>query len=272
MTTRLAILVAMSVLLSVGPAAHAQVAETRYLTPSPDIAKAIAAAELSQTIISPNRKIAALVTLNSVPLIAELAQPMLRLAGMRINPETNNQHFNYRTPTIARLSLISIADGKERPVSLPERGGIQWVQFSPDGTKIALTQASQRGVALLLVDTASGAVRQLTQPVLNRTWGEACDWQHDGRALLCRIVPAGRGQAPHEARVPTGRGCRSTTARQRRSGLARTSSPAPMTMRSSSTTSPASSPSSMRPLAPCRHSVRRACSRACPYRPTANTC
>ena len=164
MTTRLAVLAAVSVLLSAGPTAYAQTPEARYLTPPPEIAKAIDAAQLPQTILSPNRKVAALVTLSSVPAIADLSQPMLRLAGMRINPETNNQHFNYNTPTIAKLSLISVIDGKERPVSLPERGDVQWVRFSPDGTRIALTQASQRGVALLLVDTTSGAVRQLTQP------------------------------------------------------------------------------------------------------------
>jgi dipeptidyl aminopeptidase/acylaminoacyl peptidase len=204
MRTRLSVLAAIGVLLLAGPTARAQAPETRYLTPPSEIAKAIAAAELPQTIVSPNRRVAALITLNSVPSISELAQPMLRLAGMRINPETNNEHFNYRTPTITKLSLISIADGKERPVTLPDRAAIQWAQFSPDGTKIALTHADQKGVALLLVDAASGAVRQLTQPVLNRTWGEACDWLHDGRALLCRTVPAARAAAPREARVPVG--------------------------------------------------------------------
>lgn len=204
MRNRLAVLAAVSVIVSAGPAAYAQTPEARYLTPPPDIAKAIDAAQLPQTLLSPNRKVAALITLNSVPAIADLSQPMLRLAGMRINPETNNQHFNYNRPTIAKLSLISVTDGKQRPVSLPERADVQWVRFSPDGSKIALTQASPRGVALLLVDTASGAVRQLTQPVLNRTWGEACEWLGDGRALLCRTVPAGRQQAPREARVPVG--------------------------------------------------------------------
>ena len=204
MTNRLAVLAAVSVLVSATSATQGQTPEVRYLTPPPEIAKAIQAAQLPQTIVSPNRKVAALVTLHSVPTIAELSQPMLRLAGMRINPETNNQHFNYRTPTIAKLSLISITDGKERPVALPERGGVQWVRFSPDGTKIALTQTSQQGVALWLVDTASTAVRQLTQPVLNRTWGDACEWLSNGRAFLCRTVPAGRGQSPRDARVPAG--------------------------------------------------------------------
>ena len=259
MTTRLAVLAAVSVLLSAGPTVRAQAPETRYLTPPPEIAKAIDAAQLPQTILSPNRKVAALVTLSSVPSIADLSQPMLRLAGMRINPETNNQHFNYNKPTIAKLSLISVVDGKERPVSLPERGDVQWVRFSPDGTKIALTQASQRGVALLLVDTTSGAVRQLTQPVLNRTWGDACEWLSDGRALLCRTVPAGRAAATARgegARRPASAAER--RARPQPPGPVRTSSPALTTMRSSSITSPASSPSSMRPPALSRRLERRA--------------
>ncbi len=112
MTHRLAVLAAVTVLVSASPQSQAQTPEVRYLTAPPEIAKAIHAAQLPQTLISPNRKVAALVTLQSVPSIAELAQPMLRLAGMRINPESNNQHFNYRTPTIAKLSLISVSRRK----------------------------------------------------------------------------------------------------------------------------------------------------------------
>src|SRR5215472_11659210 len=50
------------------------------------------------------------------PPIAELAQPMLRLAGLRINPKTNGLHnstFN------SSLSLRKIPEGTEIKVDLP---------------------------------------------------------------------------------------------------------------------------------------------------------
>ncbi|MFN2447848.1 MAG: prolyl oligopeptidase family serine peptidase [Vicinamibacterales bacterium] len=205
MRSRLAIFAAAVCLMLAGPERPgAQSAEGQYLTPPPDIVKAIDASELPQWIVSPTKKVVAQITLDSVPSIEQLSQPMLRLAGMRINPETNNQHFNYRASPIAKLSLMTLGEKKERPIHLPAGGGVQWSRFSPDGSRIALTQATAKGVSLLLVDAASGTVKPLTPPVLNGTWGEPCRWLDDGRALLCRTVTASRGQAPREARVPGG--------------------------------------------------------------------
>ena len=51
------------------------------------------------------------------PAIADLAQPMLRLAGVRINPRTNGQSSN-RT-YITGLSVKALPNGAERPITLP---------------------------------------------------------------------------------------------------------------------------------------------------------
>ncbi len=205
MRTRIAILAAAVSLAAATPRlAWAQGADARYMSAPADIATALAASEMPQPILSPARNVAALITLRSLPTIEELAQPMLRLAGRRINPETNNAHFAYQAPSIAALSLMTLPDGQTRPVNLPPGGGVQWARFSPDGSRIALTQATPKGVSLWLVETATGATRQLTQPVLNRTWGDACAWLSDGKALLCRVVPSRRGPAPTLARVPAG--------------------------------------------------------------------
>src|SRR5262245_60705944 len=50
------------------------------------------------------------------PSIAELAQPMLRLAGLRINPRTNGLH---NTTFNSSLSLRKIPEGTEIKVDLP---------------------------------------------------------------------------------------------------------------------------------------------------------
>ena len=68
----------------------------------------------------------------SMPSLAELAQPMLRLGGVRINPKTNGLHraVRYRT-----LTIKSPASGTERKVTLPANAAIGWVGFSPDSTR-----------------------------------------------------------------------------------------------------------------------------------------
>ena len=50
------------------------------------------------------------------PPITELAQPMLRLAGLRINPNTSGPH---RDNYFVAMSLKKIADGSERKIDLP---------------------------------------------------------------------------------------------------------------------------------------------------------
>ena len=52
----------------------------------------------------------------SMPSIAELAQPMLRLGGVRINPKTNGLH---RAVRYRNLTIKNPADGTERKVTLP---------------------------------------------------------------------------------------------------------------------------------------------------------
>src|ERR1700751_2408557 len=60
--------------------------------------------------VSPSRDVVLLETPASYPTIADLAQPMLRLAGLRINPLTNGPHNPAR---VVAMSLKRIADGHE---------------------------------------------------------------------------------------------------------------------------------------------------------------
>ena len=64
-----------------------------YLTPPPAIVDIMEAEPLPMAIVSPKRDVMALLSRTSMPSIAEVAQPMLRLAGLRINPRTNGPHL-----------------------------------------------------------------------------------------------------------------------------------------------------------------------------------
>jgi hypothetical protein len=50
----------------------------------------------------------------SAPRIAELAEPMLRLGGLRINPRTNGPH---RNAAVSGITLKTIATGASRTVA-----------------------------------------------------------------------------------------------------------------------------------------------------------
>ena len=74
---------------------------------------------LPQAIVSPNRQTMALTKARAYPTIAELSQPMYRLAGSRVNPKTNGAHRASGLPGtgIYTITLKKIADGE--PWTMP---------------------------------------------------------------------------------------------------------------------------------------------------------
>ena len=76
------------------------------------------------------------------PPIAELAQPMLRIAGMRINPKTNGLH---NTTFNSSLTLRKIPEGTEIKVDLPANAKLSLGRWSPDATPLRVHQHHRPG-------------------------------------------------------------------------------------------------------------------------------
>lgn len=187
------------------PLAVARAQDAPYLTPPPAVVRAIDGSVQPLPIVSPARDIVALVDQDAMPPIAELAQPLLRLAGQRINPVAGNIHFTYRALPIKAITLRTIRNDKTMAVPLPKDGGAFGAfRFSPDGRRVALTRAAQGGLELWMIDVASGAPRKVTGAILNGVWGDACEWAADSRTLLCLTIPGDRGAAPRALAVPAG--------------------------------------------------------------------
>ena len=151
--------------------------------------------------LSPTRDVLALLERSSMPTIAEVSAPVLRIAGQRINPRTNGPH---RAQVYRSLSLKAIADGAERKVTLPPQPRLSWVGFSPDGKRFAFTQTGATGIELWLGDSATGQAKAVTPAQLNASLNTPCEWVGEGASLLCRFVAADRGMAPPAPAVPTG--------------------------------------------------------------------
>ena len=153
--------------------------------------------------LSPDRATLALYDRANLPPIAELAEPMLRLAGYRINPRNNGQ-ANSRTAWLTGLSFQPVAGGPARTVSLPANARFVSPSWSPDGRSLALLMDAPTGLELWTVDVASGRARKLTDARVNATVGGAVDWLPDSSGLLVRMTPEGRGAAPDVSRPPEG--------------------------------------------------------------------
>src|SRR5918999_3118617 len=97
-------------LVLVTAALAADPASAQYQVPPKEIVDILDAPPLPTAAVSPSRQVMALLERPSMPPIADLAQPMLRLAGLRINPRTNGPH---RAQTLRGITLVNVADGTD---------------------------------------------------------------------------------------------------------------------------------------------------------------
>jgi dipeptidyl aminopeptidase/acylaminoacyl peptidase len=135
------------------------------------------------------------------PPIADLAQPMLRLAGIRINPATNGRHH---PPRFTGLHIVTVADGKQQEIKLPQNAYLNIPEWSPDGQHFAFTNIGANGFELWVGDAASATAHRVGQLRVNPILGEPLQWMPDGQTLLVQTVPQDRGNPPAELKVPDG--------------------------------------------------------------------
>ncbi len=180
----------------------------KYVLPPQAIVDVFDAEFLPQTIVSPNHQIVALTRARAYPTIAELAQPMLRLAGSRVNPKTNGPHRASGLPGtgIYAIALKKIADGSEVNVTMPPQPKISHIKFSPDGSKLSFLQTKENAIELWIADGTTGAAKAVVTGAdrINATIGDPCDWLNDNLTMVCELAPGGRGPAPVEPAVPPG--------------------------------------------------------------------
>jgi hypothetical protein len=175
--------------------AQSQPSDSGYLLPPKVIVDLLDAPPPPTAELSPARDTIVLLERASMPTIAELSQPMLRLAGVRINPRTNGPHRSNNRSRNLRLQVV--ADGSERKVTLPASPVISWIGYSQDGSRFAFTNTKDNGIELWIGSSATGQAKAVTAPQLNAALGnQPCSWVGEGTTLLCAFVPANRGAMP----------------------------------------------------------------------------
>ena len=166
-------------------------AQGTYMQPPKEIMDVLNAPAIPSTSISPSRDRIAMFEPLRYPPIADLAQPMLRLAGTRVNPNTNAPHLQAYS---VKLTIKNVSDGRETLVALPPNAKISGPQWSPDGRYIAFGNITATGVELWLVDTSNAKAKRLGNYYVNTAFG-GYGWEGSTQ-LSATLVPAGRGPAP----------------------------------------------------------------------------
>jgi Periplasmic component of the Tol biopolymer transport system len=202
-----ALLLASSLLMAApvwaeAPPSLATQAQSGYQLPSAALKAIVDAPRAPSLFLSPRRDLAVQMGTPSLPSIAQVAQPELKLAGLRIHPRTYSEsRFSFGNS----LGLKSVADASERPIKgLPQDLAVASLAWSPDQRFLAFNHvdAANGGNELWLVDIASASARRLLGG-LNTVLDDGYQWLPDSSGLLVQLQPEGRTPPP-ESTVPTG--------------------------------------------------------------------
>ncbi|HEX4826276.1 MAG TPA: prolyl oligopeptidase family serine peptidase [Candidatus Polarisedimenticolaceae bacterium] len=150
--------------------------------------------------VSPQADRILLVSWVRYPPIAQVAEPFLRLAGVRVEPRTRRKHDTRGgygiAPCAQQLTLVDVATGKESPVALPPGGCADAFTWSADGKRFAFRNTSTDAVELWVGDAATASTKRLGDARLNPMLGSSLQWMPDQDTLLVKLVPADAGPAP----------------------------------------------------------------------------
>lgn len=186
------------------------VAQDAYRRPPEAITRILEAPPTPAVSMDPQRRYMLLIDREILPPIADLARPMLRLGGSRIDPGTHGPH---EPRSYVGLLLRDLEGTWEHRIQVPpdasgtaDLGSPSW---SPDGSRVVFTVTRPEGIELWAVDlddvpAKAPKARRLTGPMLNATSGAVFRWMPDGERLLCQFVVDGKGPEPVRASAPMG--------------------------------------------------------------------
>ncbi len=133
--------------------------------------------------------------------MTQVAEPFLRLAGVRVEPRTRRKHDTpggYGITQCAReFTIVNIAQASETHVALPQGGCVDAPVWSADGKRFVFRNTSSQAVELWVGDAAHGEVHRVGDVRLNPMLGRSTmQWMPDQKSLLVKAVPENPGAPP----------------------------------------------------------------------------
>lgn len=179
-----------------------------YKLPPKEVVDIVDAPPPPMAALSPKGDLMLLAEYESMPSIAYLSQPILKLAGTRITPRYNSQ---LQTMFCTGLSIRSIKDGSTIRVALPKGSKFDFPSWSIDGSWVAFSSFTKAGLELWVIEAKTGKAKAITGPTINATVGSGFTWLPDNRHLLVSTILEDRGSPPPKPEVPLGANIQETS-------------------------------------------------------------
>lgn len=178
------------------------IAQTTYQVPAPELARLVDVPPTPGLSLSPDRTFFLVTQQPDLPSIEELAQPELRLAGIRINPRIAGPS---RANALTGLGIMPVTGGDVLPVTgLPANPKLRNLTWNADGSKVAFTHDAADRIELYVLDTRTRVARQIAMPPLANVLGNPITWMTDANTLLVRVRPTIPPALPAPNAAPAG--------------------------------------------------------------------
>ncbi|MCA0931778.1 prolyl oligopeptidase family serine peptidase [Lutimonas saemankumensis] len=170
-----------------------------WKSPDEDVMKILYAPQLPRTSTSPAKTHMILTDPIIYPELSELAGPMLKLAGTRVNPKNNYYHGRHGGTS---PRILTIKNGNTVPLNIPDGAEVLSTSWTSDGERFAMSVGFEDRVELWMGDL-SGHTEKVSNMILNPLMDDAVKWFPDQEKLLVRRI-SDRGDVPQEPSIPYG--------------------------------------------------------------------
>ncbi|MEM7780211.1 MAG: prolyl oligopeptidase family serine peptidase [Pseudomonadota bacterium] len=170
-----------------------------YQLPPPEVTDIVTRPPSPRVSVSPDNDLILLMERESLPPVADLARPMEKLAGLRLDASINDR---YGTRATTGLSLQVVATGEIREVVLPANADISDISWSTDGSQIVFANTRTDAMDLHVLNTVSAEVTTLMTGGVNPIFQNPT-WMPDG-SLMVLTIPDDRGEMPTRSLTPQG--------------------------------------------------------------------
>jgi dipeptidyl aminopeptidase/acylaminoacyl peptidase len=160
------------------------ISQTNYQLPPKEILELADVSAPAQSMVSKSNKYLLLMERPQYKSLEELAEPELRLAGLRINPETFDMA---RAGYYTKLTLKTIANNATIQLSnLPEPLKAKNIGFSPNENFISFIQVNTQGLSLWVIDLKTGAAKELLKDQINNVMGNPFFWANNETGIYVK--------------------------------------------------------------------------------------
>jgi dipeptidyl aminopeptidase/acylaminoacyl peptidase len=161
---------------------------TGYQTPKKSLLELIDVDVAPSVLRNSEDKIMVFLYRSAYKKIEDLSQDELRLGGLRVDPL---RHIGSRITYYNKVEVTKLNESKtaQNVIGLPENMKLSNFQFSPDEKKIAMTNTTQEGVELWVLDIKTLFAKKIFEATVNATMGNAIKWINN-KELIIKALPS----------------------------------------------------------------------------------